>query len=167
MVPASSSFRHLSIKTRLVLTVAVLVVVSLVLVSAFNFLSLRSTTRASVNASAQSLALARAEGIGQWVASKSAVVGALLPATRMEDPMPAITQAVKSGLFDTTYIGYQDKRIIFSTPQNLPPGYDPTGRPWYLQAAKGQGVVLTEPYVDADSKKLVMTFAVADRWPVL
>lgn len=110
VVPASSKFLRLSIKARLVLTVAVLVVVSLVVVSTFNFLSLRSTTRASVNASAQSLALARAEGIGQWVASKSAVVGALLPATQVEDPMPALTQAVRSGFFDTTYIGYQEKR---------------------------------------------------------
>ena len=159
----SSRFRQLSIKSRLVATVAVLVVVSLAVVSTFNFLSLQSTTRASVNASAQSLALARAEGIGQWVASKAAVVGALLPATQVEDPMPALTQAVKSGFFDTTYIGYQNKKAIFSTPQNLPPDWDPTGRPWYIQAAKGQGVVLTEPYVDAGSKKLVMTFAVADR----
>ncbi|MBT9550533.1 MAG: HAMP domain-containing protein [Hydrogenophaga sp.] len=159
----SSRLGHLSIKSRLVLTVAMLLVAGLVAVSAFNFLSLRSTTLASVNASAQSLALARAEGIGQWIASKSAVVGALLPATQVEDPMTALTQAVKSGAFDTTYIGYQDKRAIFSTPQNLPSGWDPTGRPWYQKAASGQGVVLTEPYVDSDSKKLVMTFAAADR----
>ncbi|MDP2264017.1 MAG: methyl-accepting chemotaxis protein [Hydrogenophaga sp.] len=160
---SSPALRHLSIKTRLVLTVAALVVISLAAVSTFNFLSLSATTRTSVNASAQSLALARAEGIAQWVASKAAVVGALLPATQVDEPMPALTQAVKSGFFDTTYIGYQNKTAIFSTPQNLPPDWDPTGRPWYRQAANGQGVVLTEPYVDAGSKKLVMTFAVADR----
>jgi len=163
MTPSAFRLGPLSIKSRLVLTVALLVVAGLAMVSAFNFLSLRTTTLASVNASAQSLALARAEGIGQWIAGKSAVVGALLPATRVDDPMPALTQAVKSGFFDTTYIGYQDKRAIFSTPQNLPPDWDPTGRPWYQQAARGQGVVLTEPYVDAGSKKLVMTFAVAER----
>jgi len=163
MTPSAFRLGPLSIKSRLVLTVALLVVAGLAMVSAFNFLSLRTTTLASVNASAQSLALARAEGIGQWIAGKSAVVGALLPATRLDDPMPALTQAVKSGFFDTTYIGYQDKRAIFSTPQNLPPDWDPTGRPWYQQAARGQGVVLTEPYVDAGSKKLVMTFAVAER----
>jgi len=43
--------------------------------------------------------------------------------------MPALTQAVKSGFFDTTYIGYQNKKAIFSTPQNLPPtGTRPDGR---------------------------------------
>jgi methyl-accepting chemotaxis protein len=156
-------FGPMSVKSRLVVTVVTLVVVSLVVVSSFNYLSLRATARSSVNESAQALAMARAEGIGQWVASKSAVVGALLPATRAEDPMPALTQAVGSGFFDTTYIGYDTKQAIFSTPQNLPPGWDPTGRPWYRQAAEGQGVVLTEPYVDAGSQKLVMTFAVADR----
>ena len=87
----------------------------------------------------------------------------MLPATAVDDPLPALTQAVVSGGFDTTYIGYANRTAIFSTPQNLPPDWDPTGRPWYRQAAAGNGVVLTEPYVDAGSGRLVMTFAVAAR----
>ena len=156
-----SPTRHFSLNTRLILTVSTLVVSCVALVSAVNFLSLRQSTLEAVSASTHNLAEARAESIAQWVNGKSAVVHAMLPATQTEDPSAALTQAVQSGGFDTTYIGYQDKRAIFSSPQNLPEGWDPTARPWYLQAAGANGMVLTEPYVDAGSKKLVMTFAQA------
>ena len=156
-----SPTRHFSLNTRLILTVSTLVVSCVALVSAVNFLSLRQSTLEAVSASTHNLAEARAEAIAQWVNGKSAVVHAMLPASQTEDPSAALTQAVQSGGFDTTYIGYQDKRAIFSSPQNLPEGWDPTARPWYLQAAGANGMVLTEPYVDAGSKKLVMTFAQA------
>ena len=59
------------------------------------------------------------------------------------------------------YIGYADKRTAFSSPQNLPADYDPTSRPWYQQASALAQSVVTEPYVDAGSQKLVITFASA------
>ena len=153
--------QNISLSTRLIFTVSALVVGCVTLVSAVNFFSLRQSTYQAVSASTHGLAEARAAAIAQWVNDKSAVVEAMLPATQIEDPASALTQAVRSGGFDTTYVGYQDKRAIFSSPQNLPEGWDPTARPWYLQAAAASGMVLTEPYVDAGSKQLVMTFAQA------
>lgn len=62
---------------------------------------------------------------------------------------------------DSAYIGYADKKTAFSEKQDLPPDYDPTSRPWYKDAAAANGPIITEPYVDAGSKKLVITFASA------
>ncbi|MFZ2220776.1 MAG: cache domain-containing protein, partial [Rhodoferax sp.] len=70
-------------------------------------------------------------------------------------------QAKIAGDVDTVYIGYADKRTAFSSPQNLPADYDPTSRPWYQQASASAQAVVTEPYVDAGSQKLVITFASA------
>ncbi|MCK7492871.1 MAG: hypothetical protein MZW92_16150 [Comamonadaceae bacterium] len=55
------------------------------------------------------------------------------------DPVPALQQAEAAGGFDTTYVAHADRRIEFSRPQQLPPGYDPTARPWYQQAAAAAG----------------------------
>ncbi|SOY39615.1 hypothetical protein CBM2592_A10145 [Cupriavidus taiwanensis] len=41
----------------------------------------------------------------------------------------------------------------------IPPGYGPTGRPWYQQAAAAGKPVVTPPYVDAGTGKLVVAFA--------
>jgi len=156
-----SMFSHLSLRLRLTITTAVLVVFGVAAVSTFNFFSVRSSAMATLTESTSALAKARADGIAEWVKTRSAVVQSLEPATRLSEPLPALTQGVKSGGFDTTYIGYANKTALFSTPQNLPPDWDPTARPWYKQAEATQGVALTEPYVDAGSKKLVMTFALA------
>src|SRR5690606_26063840 len=125
-------------------TVSALVVSCVALVSAVSFLSLRQSTNQAVSASTYSLAEARAEAIGQWVSEKSAAVSAMLPAAQIEYPMPALTQAAQSGGFDTAYIGYEDKRATFSSPQDLPADWDPTGRPWYKLAEATSGMVLTE-----------------------
>ncbi|MEH6460785.1 methyl-accepting chemotaxis protein [Chitinimonas sp. JJ19] len=73
--------------------------------------------------------------------------------------LPFLQLSEKSGQFDTTYVGYDDKQIVFSKPQNLPEGYDPTGRPWYQQAKSAGKTIITEPYLDAATKKLVISMA--------
>ena len=156
-----SVFVHLSLKQRLIVTTAVLVVMGVAALSTLNFFTVRSSAMSTLTESTAGLAKARADGIEEWVKTRSAVVQSLEPSARTPEPLPALVQAAKSGGFDTTYIGYANKTAIFSTPQNLPPDWDPTGRPWYLQAQSTSGVALTEPYVDAGSKKLVMTFALA------
>ena len=42
---------------------------------------------------------------------------------------------------------------------DLPPGFDPTERSWYMQAVNSKGIVWTEPYVDTGSGKLVVSIA--------
>ncbi|HEX2009292.1 MAG TPA: methyl-accepting chemotaxis protein, partial [Roseateles sp.] len=100
-----------------------------------------------------------AGSIAQWVRGQRDIVGALTPVAKVAEPVPMLLQAAKSGRLDTAYVGHADKRIEFSSPQNLPPGYDPTARPWYQQAAAASGVIVTEPYADAATKRLVVTFA--------
>ncbi len=77
--------------------------------------------------------------------------------------LPVLEQAAKGGGFDTVYVGYENKKYVFSVPQNLPSDWDPTSRPWYKQAEASDKLVLTEPYVDAGTKKLVMTFSLAHK----
>ncbi|WP_018130546.1 methyl-accepting chemotaxis protein [Effusibacillus pohliae] len=60
----------------------------------------------------------------------------------------------------TTYVGTDTGLMIMSPNQKLPDGYDPRKRPWYQQAMEQKGkVVITEPYVDAITGDVVVTFA--------
>jgi methyl-accepting chemotaxis protein len=65
-----------------------------------------------------------------------------------------------SGGFVNVYAGYADKSSKFGDATGIPPTYDPTSRPWYKQAAAAGKAVVTPPYVDAGTGKLVVTFAV-------
>jgi len=150
-----------SIKTRLIALSIGVVVLSLLAATVANYATVRSHTQHQVLASMDELAAARGATIAQWVRSQKDIIGALAPAVAAADPVPLLVQAAKSGRLDAAYIGFADKKIVFNSPQNLPPDYDPTSRPWYTQAAAANGSIITPPYVDAAKKLLVVTFAQA------
>ncbi len=59
------------------------------------------------------------------------------------------------------YIGLADTSCIFGGGWEPAPGeYDPTVRDWYKDAVAADGVIITDPYTDAQTGKQVITFAV-------
>ena len=57
------------------------------------------------------------------------------------------------------YIGFSDKRILSGTGWEPSDDYDCTQRTWFKQAINRGGAVITLPYVDSDSKKMVITIS--------
>jgi len=58
------------------------------------------------------------------------------------------------------YAGLKDKRMYLVPEEQLPEGYDPTTRPWYREAVSSPGkVIITKPYPDAVTGKLIVTVA--------
>lgn len=68
---------------------------------------------------------------------------------------------------ENAFIGTRDKAFYVypPAPGGLPPGFDPTSRPWYTQALAAGGLIWTEPYVDTGSGQLVVTAAMPVRRP--
>ncbi len=59
------------------------------------------------------------------------------------------------------YIGLADTTCIFGGGWEPAPGeYDPTIRDWYKDAVAADGVIITDPYTDAQTGKQVITFAI-------
>ncbi|MBB6218458.1 methyl-accepting chemotaxis protein [Anaerosolibacter carboniphilus] len=81
---------------------------------------------------------------------------------------PELTQGMMAGFENFAeshpdvlhvYIGTKDKQMLLYPKADLPADFDPTSRPWYQDAVKKNGLVWTDPYVDTDTKKLVVTVA--------
>ena len=71
-----------------------------------------------------------------------------------------LIQGENNGIFDLVYIGYNDKSVLFSKEQkDLPKDYDPTKRPWYINAISKGSMSLSEPYFDASTHQLVASFS--------
>jgi len=49
------------------------------------------------------------------------------------------------------FIAYDDKTLV--TEQKLPPGYDPTIRPWFIGAKETNKVFVTDPFIDKSNGK--------------
>nr|WP_315478339.1 methyl-accepting chemotaxis protein [uncultured Rhodoferax sp.] len=150
-----------SLRGKIVATVGLLVAAGLLVLSATNVYTARSHALQSLEEQTKALSRAHAAGVADWVTSRKQVVISFAGAIPEADPIKFLQQAKIAGDVDTAYIGFADKRTAFSSPQELPPDYDPTSRPWYQLAAKESGPVVTDPYLDAGTKKLVITFASA------
>jgi methyl-accepting chemotaxis protein len=150
-----------SIRGRVLAACLAIVVGSLIVNAALNFFVVNSHENDTINNNLVALANGHDAGIAEWVASKTAAIDALQDvALGAADPIPTFKQIMASGGFVNVYAGYADKSAKFGDPTGVPPTYDPTGRPWYKQAAAAGKPVVTAPYVDAGSGKLVVTFAV-------
>ncbi|WP_317201279.1 methyl-accepting chemotaxis protein [Janthinobacterium sp.] len=146
-----------SLRTRLIAICISIVVFAMLALTVTNFFTTRSRTIESLDAQMQQLSQVHAAGIAEWVRGKSMIVAALKVAADLPDPIPFIAEAKVAGAFDDAYIGYPDKKMLAL--HEMPPNYDPTQRPWYVKANQVGGPILTAPYVDATTGKLVVTFA--------
>jgi methyl-accepting chemotaxis protein len=84
------------------------------------------------------------------------------PAAAVDDQAlrAALAQAVASGDFRTVYMAYDaDKRFVQEPLQKMPDGYDPTSRPWYKAAVASGKPIVTQPYRNASSNEMTVTFA--------
>jgi len=97
--------------------------------------------------------------IDSWLQNKKNIVKALAPAASSYYPLAVLDQARESGMFISSYIGWANKRFVTSPATRMDSSYDPTSRPWYLDAVAAETEVLTDPYVNASDDTIVVTLA--------
>ncbi|PCE33327.1 methyl-accepting chemotaxis protein [Burkholderia ubonensis] len=149
-----------SIRARIIAACVAIVAAALLASTLINYFIARSYNDDAIDRNLTSVASGHVVGIGDWVATKSRMIASLQDATLSPDPLPVFKQMAAAGGFTNVYAGYADKTFKFSDPTGIPADYDPTGRPWYKQAAQAGKPVVTPPYVDAGTGNLVVTFAV-------
>ncbi|EKP4476950.1 HAMP domain-containing protein [Cronobacter dublinensis] len=149
-----------SIRARIIAATAGCLVGALLLNTIMNYQVTRlDNQQASLN-TLKSTSASHNLAIADWVNSKTAMIRSLDTVALGADPVSVFTQMAKAGGFMNVYAGYATKTAKFSNPEGVPADYDPTIRPWYQQAVKADAPVVTAPYVDAGTGKLVVTFAV-------
>ncbi|PHV14223.1 chemotaxis protein [Janthinobacterium sp. BJB303] len=146
-----------SLRTRLVLICVAIVVLSMLALSAANYVTTRSSMLASSDQQMQQLLQSQSAVLAQWVDGKKKVMASVVMSAETPDPLRAFQIAEKAGDFAEVFIGYADKRSVFTHP-GRPADFDPTARAWYTDTVKAGVPMLTPPYVDAASHKLVVSF---------
>ncbi len=64
-----------------------------------------------------------------------------------------------------TYIGLESQSMILEPETELPDGYDPTGRPWYVEAVSEGKVTWSPPYMDATTGEMIITLSTPLKHP--
>ncbi|MBY7247594.1 methyl-accepting chemotaxis protein [Enterobacter roggenkampii] len=149
-----------SIRARIIAATAGCLVVALLLNTVINFQVTRQDNQQSQRDILTSTSASHNMAIADWVKSKMTVIASAQTVALSDDPVPVFKQLAQAGGFTNVYVGYASKTAKFSEPAGVPADYDPTIRPWYQQVVNTDGPVVTAPYVDAGTGKLVVTFAV-------
>ncbi|EPV2477724.1 methyl-accepting chemotaxis protein [Enterobacter ludwigii] len=149
-----------SIRARIIAATTGCLVVALLLNTVINFQVTRQDNQQSQRDILTSTSASHNMAIADWVKSKMTVIASAQTVALSDDPVPVFKQLAHAGGFTNVYVGYASKTAKFSEPAGVPADYDPTIRPWYQQVVSQDSPVVTAPYVDAGSGKLVVTFAV-------
>ncbi len=153
-----------SLQARLIAFVALMILLTAAVSGAVSYYQLRNLLLDSVEREGRGVAAGYVQLVSEWVGSRARQVAALREVALDEDVLPWLQRFQQGGGFDLVYVGYEDRRTVFSSPQNLPAGYDPTGRPWYQgAAAAGDRSFVSKPYTDASSGLLVVSLSAAVR----
>jgi methyl-accepting chemotaxis protein len=146
-----------SIRTRLIVICVAIVALAMLVLTGANFLKVRSDTYQALDEEMGQLADSRADNIAEWIHAKQTIASSMKLAVDQSDPVAFVKAAMAAGSFDDAYIGVPGTPGFFVHP--MPDGYVASKRPWYLQADQAGKAVLTLPYIDATTQKLVVTFA--------
>jgi methyl-accepting chemotaxis protein len=156
--------RSMSLRLKLMLYTGTLVLLGLGVQAVANIWIARRNALDTLDTVSLGLARAHADAIAQWTGSRMLTIRSLAQSPDQAETLAdRLNQAQQAGNFETSYVGFADKRAVFSKPQQLPKDYDPTGRPWYVLAAGSDAPVITAPYLDAGTGKPVVTVAMAVR----
>ncbi len=56
-----------------------------------------------------------------------------------------------------SYMGFEDGTMIWGSGKKKPEGYDPRARPWYIKAKETKKLGITDAYIGATTKQLMVT----------
>lgn len=150
-----------TLRSKLLAFVLTMLVAISLLFCVVTYWKMKDALLSAVHSQVTQTANGKVSFIIEWVSSHQSIVGStLLRFTDGGDLKPILDQAQEAGKLDDMYIGEPNKRMTqYSKSDPVPAGYDPTGRPWYLAASKFEEAIASEPYIDAATKKPIITFA--------
>ncbi|PTY36997.1 hypothetical protein BGP77_06860 [Saccharospirillum sp. MSK14-1] len=152
--------KSLSIRARLMGSVAFSVLILVAINGVINYLQARNNLSEAVEDRIQRSGSATSRFVAHWLTAKQAVLDGSADALNAgRGVLPVVAQGASAGDFLYMYLGTSGGRMLIQPETALPDDYDPRTRPWYQQAQQQNDLILTPPYVDASSGDLVMSFA--------
>ena len=150
-----------SLQARLLAFVVVLLAGAVFAVGVLSYQQLRSQLLDGVERDARSATTGYAFAVATWLEARTGMIASLRPVVGRPEAAEYYARYAEAGGFDLVYAGSPDKRMVFSKPQKVPEGYDPTQRPWYqgAEAAGPNKVFVSKPYVDAFTGALIMSLS--------
>ena len=152
----------LTIKHKIQLAIAVIIATVSAVQAWISISQLRQETTTAINNQMRDIAQGTSSNISDWLAIRSDMMLANESLIANQDNVDReLLLSKRAGQFLSVYAGFNDGSIAYGDKtEDWPEGYDPRTRPWYQDAMRQSGLILTEPYEDFDGS-MVVSFAKA------
>ena len=163
----------ISIKSKLILSFLLIVVLSVSISSGATFLKTRDYLKDDFSKNTMTTVKQQNLLIDNFFKSVEETVSMLAanPVMYSIDETPETVTSVLNAFkyvqtthpdFQYAYIGTAEGKMFLYPEEQLPEGFDPRSRPWYQAAVKKEGkIIWTEPYVDTQTNKMIISAAKA------
>lgn len=148
-----------SLRLRILIITLVVISLALTINATVSYITLQTHNDQQVSQQLSSIAQGNALAIEEWVAARAAMLEAARMPVIDNDPLAPLIQLAESGGFIAAFFGHADGSHLSSDGWIPSSDYDPRQRDWYKAATAQDGTIVSLPYVDANSNRLVVTFA--------
>ena len=147
----------------------ILLAASLVVAAAFSLFTLfgdyqqRTAISSDLDSYMTEMGTVTANNIESWLSGRILLVESASQTIAGNPTADAISRLLEqkalASTFIYSYLGSADGSFTMRPNDDMPADYDPRTRPWYKDAMTAGGTTLTEPYIDAATKQLIITIA--------
>ena len=155
----------MTVRTRLILIFSLLSAAMLLIATSTGYFFTKSQLDEEIH---KELALASQSQIHQldgWLINKTKILESTASTIESTTGTAAVLgphlsgyQKIDKGIL-SVYMGTSDGKMIDGSGWTPPADYDPRTRSWYTQAMQDKKLTFTDPYIDADSKQMVVSVA--------
>lgn len=149
-------------RRKITLSVATILVLLLTTLIVFNYYGAKNSIEGLIEQKIETITNGLKSKVSTWYESKSSFVASakdLFNSYNKDENLKIMKALAKEGEFLSIYYGLEDGSFVSSDDWIPPSDYDARVRPWYKKAASEKKSIVTKPYVDANTKALVVTFA--------
>lgn len=151
----------MSFRQKIITSVSMLLIVLVGILTFINYTSTRNMISKLNEENSMVLVKQFDRRIETWINIKKEIVETVQPMISIDDKdinLKLLKSINSGGHFLSTYYGFEDGELMFDlwVPTQ---DYDARKRGWYMQAKESRSTIITEPYVDMVTNKIVTTMA--------
>ena len=156
-------FQNLKFSHKILLAASAIVISTFALFSLYNDSLQRQVIHDDLESYLKDMGTTTASNIQSWLSGRILLVESVAQSIATDNSQERLEQLLEqpalTSTFMFTYLGAEDGKMTMRPEDELPADYDPRTRPWYKDAVQAGSTTLTEPYVDASTKQLIITIA--------
>lgn len=157
----------MKLRTLLILAFTCIIISAVAVLAVYADHSIQNQTEAKIETDLTSKVTHLDDNIEGWIKSKVQILEALA-ALQSKGIGSEVTPEYLNQILQTAdnkdivsdiYIGTPDGKMIDGSLWDVPSDFDPRVRPWYQAAEKGDQVIFTDAYVDAQTQQITISIA--------